>query len=139
MQITYTNDPTTDEYAALRTAVGWKSLSGRQLAAAVKNNAFAIVARDKGSAIGLARGISDGGYNFFITDVIVLPEYQGKGIGKALMTAVMDYIGSTFTAGETVLVNLMSSICKEGFYKRFGFTARPSENFGAGMTQFVAK
>ena len=53
-------------------------------------------------------------------DVIVLPEYQGRGIGKELMKHVTEYIDSLSRDGG-VFVNLMSAQGREGFYERFGF------------------
>jgi predicted N-acetyltransferase YhbS len=85
----------------------------------------------------LTRVSGDGGYTIFLTDVIVLPEYQEKGIGKALMTKAMKYIKEQFLekgqGGGGV--NLMSAKGRESFYKQFGFEERPNEKVGAGMAQ----
>ncbi|MDL1893438.1 GNAT family N-acetyltransferase, partial [Sphingobacteriales bacterium CHB3] len=43
---------------------------------------------DNGKLIGAGRAISDGVSNSAIYDVVVLPEYQGKGIGTFLLGAV---------------------------------------------------
>jgi GNAT superfamily N-acetyltransferase len=86
----------------------------------------------------MARVISDGAYIAYIADVLVLPEYQGRGIGRELMNRVMLYIKGNAVAGEKVYVNLMAAKGKEGFYKRFGFIERPSEQHGAGMNLWLA-
>jgi ribosomal protein S18 acetylase RimI-like enzyme len=40
----------------------------------------------------MARIIGDEGLYYYIQDVIVVPECQGRGIGKKLMARVMEYI-----------------------------------------------
>ena len=41
--------------------------------------------------IGLVRIIGDSTYEYYLTEVMVLPEYQGQGIGTKLMKASLDY------------------------------------------------
>ena len=84
--------------------------------------------------IGMARVIGDAGLVFYVQDVIVLPEYQHQGIGTQLMDAVMKFIRSH--AHHNTIIGLMAARDKEPFYEKYGFIARPTENFGAGMTQF---
>lgn len=79
------------------------------------------------------------GYVVIITDVIILPEYQGSGIGKCLMQDMMNYIHTNLKEGQSVLINLMAAKDKELFYERFGFEQRPTGTLGAGMTQWVRK
>jgi GNAT superfamily N-acetyltransferase len=39
--------------------------------------------------IGLARAVGDGESILFIQDLLVHPEYQGQGVGKALLKEIM--------------------------------------------------
>ncbi|WP_394325988.1 GNAT family N-acetyltransferase, partial [Methanosarcina horonobensis] len=41
--------------------------------------------------IDFGRVIGDRGIYLYIQDIIVLPEFQGHGIGKHIMCAVMNY------------------------------------------------
>ncbi len=45
---------------------------------------------EKSQLIGFGRAISDGEYQGAIYDVAVLPEAQGKGIGKVIVKAILD-------------------------------------------------
>nr|MCR5623825.1 GNAT family N-acetyltransferase [Lachnospiraceae bacterium] len=89
--------------------------------------------------VGMARIVSDGGYTYFITDVIVNPEYQGKHIGTTMIRDIMDYIEKDVEKGETVMVSLMSAYERESFYTRFGFHTRPFGNHGPGMSMWVSR
>lgn len=57
--------------------------------------------------VGMARMVTDSGYIAIIVDVIVLPEFQGKGIGKMMMNMVMKCIKNNLAEGEGIFVNLI--------------------------------
>ena len=123
----------------MRRKVNFIKLSER-IAKNALNNAFHITTvRDDGCAVGMIRVLSDGSYANFITDVIVIPEYQRRGIGKELMRRTVEYMKSTMEPGETIILYLMSAIGKEQFYKQFGFKARPNDVWGAGMSQWITR
>ena len=131
--------PSLEEYFEMRRQVNFIRLSER-IARNALNNAFHITTvRDDGRAVGMIRVLSDGSYANFITDVIVIPEYQRRGIGKELMRRTVEYMKSTMEPGETIILYLMSAIGKEEFYKQFGFKARPNDVWGAGMSQWITK
>jgi len=137
--IKYTDSISAVDYLMLRKAVGFKELSARQAEAALKNKAFLIVATDDDRTVGMTRLIADGAYIAVIVDVIVLPEYQGRGIGRAMMDKTMDFIKSSITDDEQIAVYLIAAKDKEGFYEKFGFIKRPDETYGAGMSQWISK
>jgi GNAT superfamily N-acetyltransferase len=138
MNIKYGNRISVDEFNFLRKTVGWGEIEKNLAKKTIENALFIITAVIDGKTIGMARVGGDGGYTIFLTDVIVLPEYQGKGIGKTLMTEAMKYIKEQFLEkGQGVSVNLMSAKGRESFYKQFGFEERPNEKVGAGMAQWI--
>ncbi len=51
-----------------------------------------------------------------------------------MMDRVMEYIRAH--AHQNMIVGLMSAKGKEAFYEKYGFTVRPTEGLGAGMTMF---
>jgi ribosomal protein S18 acetylase RimI-like enzyme len=69
--------------------------------------------------------------DFYIQDVIVHPHFQGKGIGKAMMKDLMNYLDRYASKGS--FIGLMAAKGKERFYKSFGFAERPNDIYGAGM------
>ena len=138
MDITFGNEISVEEFHFLRKAVEWKELENTLAENSIKNALFIVTAVAGGKTVGLTRVGGDGGYTIFITDVIVLPEYQKRGIGKQLMAKAMDFIKNDYIKkGQAVIVYLMSNKGLEHFYKQFGFEERPNEKFGAGMTQWV--
>lgn len=89
-------------------------------------------------------GMTDGSklqyYRFYnlggIYEAIVIPEYQGNGLGRVIMEQVMDFIHEQLKPGYKFMVSLCSAKGKDEFYKKFGFVSRPNDAFGPGMHQW---
>ena len=64
--------------------------------------------------LGFGRAISDGEYQGAIYDVAVLPDAQGKGIGKIIIQTILDKL-------PTCNLILYATPGMEGFYKKLGF------------------
>jgi len=139
MNITYTHTITPEEVNALRVAVGWHVVEHRQVVKGLEHTAYTVCARDGEKAIGMARVITDHGYIVYIADVIVLPEYQGKGLGKEIMSRIMAYINENTEQGQRKFISLMARKGKEEFYEKFGLIKRPTDDLGCGMTMWIEK
>jgi hypothetical protein len=50
------------------------------------------------------------------------------------MNKIMEYI--RLHASENTVIGLMAAKGKEPFYERYGFTVRPNDKLGSGMTMF---
>lgn len=127
--------PTPEQYNRLRRSIRWKIIDALALEKTLSRSLYGVCAFMDEEIIGMSRVIGDGGLVFYIQDMIVRPEYQGFGIGAAMMKCVMSYIESH--AYPEAIVGLMSSRGREGFYKKFGFVNRPGHGMGSGMTRFV--
>ena len=129
--------PTVEEYNWIRAQVGWGIYQEDVIKKALPNSLYGVCAYHDGKLIGMARVIGDNGLVFYIQDVIILPKYQRQGIGKQLMDKVMEFIHKNVS--HNTIIGLMSSKGKESFYERYGFTNRPTEKLGSGMTIFWDK
>ena len=67
-----------------------------------------------GRLIGFGRAISDGVCQAAIYDCAVLPEFQGKGIGKTIVNKILSDLSHCNTI-------LYAAPGKEGFYQALGF------------------
>ena len=79
-------------YLELRTAVSWRSLTKEQAAAAIKGSLLTVVAYDGDKPIGMGRIVGDGAVICYIQDLIVIPEYQGQGIGQMIIESLINYV-----------------------------------------------
>lgn len=134
MDLQYQHSLSVTDYLRLRRAVGWKSVSSRQAQAAIGHSAYLVSAVSGGKAVSCARLVSDGGTVFFIADVIVDPEIQGKGVGRTMVSMILKHVRGLLEDGETVRVSLMAAVGRESFYSQLGFVRHPSDQFGSGMS-----
>jgi GNAT superfamily N-acetyltransferase len=139
MNLTYTNTITVKQYNGLRAAVGWNIYNEEQAARGLENSAFLIVVRDDDVPIGMARVITDYGYVVYIADVIIHPDYQGKGLGRSVMKKILEYVENSIEPGQGKSILLMAAKGKEEFYKKLGFRIRPNEDEGHGMHLNISK
>jgi ribosomal protein S18 acetylase RimI-like enzyme len=92
---------------------------------AFQRSQVTVFAFDDSKMIGCARAISDGVRQAAIYDVALLPEYQGKGIGRILLESIMEKLpGCNFI--------LYSNLGKEVFYEKMGY-----RRLKTGMAKFV--
>jgi GNAT superfamily N-acetyltransferase len=82
---------------------------------AFENSVCAIALID-GRQVGFARASGDRAVFARISDVIVWPKHQGKGIGKALVQALLDH--PELRSVSTWMLNTSDA---HGLYARFGF------------------
>jgi GNAT superfamily N-acetyltransferase len=79
---------------------------------------IALVDRETDRLVGFARALSDGVYTGLVLDVIVAEEWRGRGLGAALMEALLEHplLSDVTTLELTCQPRLFE------FYRRFGFT-----------------
>lgn len=82
---------------------------------AFENSVCAIALID-GRQVGFARASGDRAVFARISDVIVWPEHRGKGIGKALVEALLDH-----PELRSVSAWMLNTSDAHGLYARFGF------------------
>ncbi|TMU87256.1 GNAT family N-acetyltransferase [Bacillus sp. BHET2] len=112
--------PTIDEYIDLCTSVGWKDFMNFDVAEiSIRNSVFSVIVKENHNIIGMGRIVGDGAIYFYIQDIVVHPEYQGRGIGKDIMSALMEYLEEN--APEKAFIGLFASKGKEEFYEKYDF------------------
>jgi ribosomal protein S18 acetylase RimI-like enzyme len=85
-----------------------------KLETAFRNSSIRCFAFDQERLVGAGRAISDGIWRAAIFDVVVLPEFQGKGIGTTIMRYLVE-------AANVDVIMLYTAPGKEDFYKKLGF------------------
>ena len=124
-------------FESLYRSVGWESPCIEQIETALNNSYAKFVAYDGDKPVGMVRIIGDGGMSFYIKNYAVIPEYQSKGVGKALMQFLEDYIRNSMPEDWSVSLELISSKEAVAFYEKFGFEQRPCDWDGSGMFKML--
>jgi len=100
--------PTAEEYRKICIAVGWESVMNFAAAAkALERSLYGVVITHEGGAVGMGRMVGDGQIYFYLQDIAVMPEHQGKGLGKEIVTALLSYVERT--APEKAFVGLFAT------------------------------
>ena len=133
------NELSPDFYLCLYRSVGWDAPGLDQIEKALEGSLATFCACDGDMPVGMARLIGDGGMSFYIKDFAVLPDYQGQGVGRALMNAMESWIEKQLQPGWAVSLELISSKGRESFYAKFGFEQRPNDCDGSGMFKMIRK
>lgn len=87
--------PTRDDLMALYGSVGWAAYTQdpEGLERAVTNSTYVAVLRDSDRLVGLVRGMSDDVSIFYLQDIIVHPDFQGRGHGRELLEHIVERFG----------------------------------------------
>lgn len=123
-------------YNALRKSVGWAAFCTGQAQKALNSSCLNVTAYLDAEPVAMARVVGDGIY-FLLVDVVVAPAQQGKGIGKSILTYILQAVKNSLSTGERCSVQLISAQGKEDFYSKIGFSAIPSDKSGHGMQLFL--
>lgn len=133
------NTLTPEEHMALWESAGWGSLDYELVETSLRNSYATFAVKDSGRVIAMARLIGDGGMAFFLKDLIVSPDYQGKGIGRELLVHIEDFVRGELKEGWWSFLQLISARGKEEFYLKCGYKAHPHEHSGAGFTKVIER
>ncbi|NMG11078.1 GNAT family N-acetyltransferase [Brasilonema sp. UFV-L1] len=113
------------ELEELCDSVGWSRRPLRKVKKAIEHSFLVAsmwqVRGNKRRLIGFARATSDHAFNATIWDVVVHPDFQGKGLGKALMKYVLKKLRSE----EISNVTLFADPHVVDFYRSLGFMSDP--------------
>ena len=123
-------------YHDLRNSVGWSNFSREHDEEIIRNSLYTVTAFCKDRAIAMGRLAGDGMYDM-IVDVAVCPDYQGRGIGTAIIQKMIKYVKNS--RQESTSVQLVAEKGKEKFYVKQGFSTLPDEQSGAGMQMIFRK
>lgn len=119
--------PLPEEYLHLRAAAGLSPFSRAAAELALPNTLFAVLLEDQGRAIGMGRLIGDGGCFFQVVDIAVDPAYQGRGLGKRIMAALMAHVA---TLPKGAYVSLIADTPADRLYAQFGFVPTAPRSLG---------
>lgn len=137
MNLNFVNEITVEDYKKLLKSADWKVLSDKQHQKALDNSMFLSVAKVDEKVVGIARLVGDYGTHGLIADVVVLPEYRGKKIGRQLIENIVKYVTDFLDEDEQFLIELLPENGKRNFYLNCGFKYKP-ENLD-GMYLWIKK
>lgn len=108
-----------DEILGLYNSVGWVNYTNNpeKLRNAFNNSLTIVGAYEDERLIGIIRVVGDGHSIIYIQDIIVLPEYQRKGIGSLMLKEILSLYANVY---QKILLteNQPNTV---DFYKKMNF------------------
>ena len=90
------------------------------LMAGIRQSMDAIGAYDQDKLVGLLRTVGDGNTIVYIQDILLLPTYQGKGIGTVLMKMILEKYSFV---RQILLMTDKNDASANAFYRSLGFVS----------------
>jgi N-acetylglutamate synthase-like GNAT family acetyltransferase len=107
-----------------RNAPWCRHRSLQQLVKAIHNSQLLLTAWEENRLVACARVLTDYVYRAVVFDVIVHPDYQGKGLGRQLMEQVVNH-----PSLKEVEYYFLYTADKQGFYRRLGWQEYSGTSF----------
>lgn len=106
-------------------AVGWSRRPLRKVRKAIQHSFLVISMWERRGTqrrlVGFSRATSDHAFNATIWDVVVHPDYQGRGLGKKLMKKMIEKLRNEDISNITLFADPQVV----GFYQGLGFMVDP--------------
>nr|WP_310523818.1 GNAT family N-acetyltransferase [Polymorphobacter sp.] len=124
--------PTVAEHGRLRVIAGMSAKAPEAAALGLPNSWYGVVVRHGGVAVGMGRVVGDGGLFFQVVDIAVDPAHQGRGLGKAIMAAIVAKLRRD--APASAYVSLIADGEAYRLYAQYGFALTAPDSVGMAMT-----
>lgn len=121
------------DFIRLKVAAGFKDRPLEQVEKALNHDLFDVVAICDDEVVGMGRLVGDGVLYWYLQEIVVLPQFQGKGIGTSIVNRLLEHIKENTEVDTFTSVGLTAAKGKDTFYERFGFSK------SLGMSLFIEK
>ena len=111
--------PGIDDYRRLRTATGLSPKSEDAARRGLANTSYGVSLLRRDEVVGMGRIVGDDGCFYFVVDIAVVPELQGRGLGKRIMDALDAWLRAN--APASAHVSLFADGEAKHLYAKYGF------------------
>ncbi len=120
--------PSVEDYLWICKQSGLSEKTREAAVIGLSNSIFSVTLLFKDKAIGMGRIIGDGGCFYQIVDIAIIPEHQGKGLGKLIMQHLIEFLDNN--APRSAYVSLIADLPADKLYGQFGFTYTTPKSVG---------
>jgi ribosomal protein S18 acetylase RimI-like enzyme len=124
--------PSIDDYLRLRRNAGLTPRSAAAAEAGLPNTAAGVVVKLGSLAVGMGRAVGDGLF-YQLVDIAVEPAHQGKGLGKTIVSHLLEELHRI--APAEAYVSLIADGRANELYAQYGF--KPTAPASIGMAQWL--
>ena len=110
-----------EDFIRLRIQAGFVEIPVEHARKALRNGLMNVSAIYNGELVGMGRLVGDGAMYWYLQEIIILPQFQRKGIGTMIVNHLVDYARENSTTGKFTTIGGVSAKGKDPFYEKIGF------------------
>ena len=110
-----------EDFIRLRIQTGFAEIPVDHARKALQNGLINVSAIYNGELVGMGRLVGDGAMYWYLQEIIILPQFQRKGIGTMIVNHLVDYVRANSITGKFTTIGGVSAKGKEPFYEKMGF------------------
>ncbi|MDE6747933.1 MAG: GNAT family N-acetyltransferase [Lachnospiraceae bacterium] len=110
-----------EDFVRLRIEAGFVEIPVEHARKALQNGLLNVSAIYNGELVGMGRLVGDGAMYWYLQEIIILPNFQRKGIGTMIVNHLIDYAKANSVTGKFTTIGGVSAKGKEPFYMKMGF------------------
>ena len=123
--------PSVPDYLRLREKAGLSPKTRDAAERGLPNSLFAVQVVLGDEVVGMGRIVGDAGCFYHVVDIAVIPEHQGRGLGKLIMREISNYIEREVP--DSGFVSLLADGEAHKLYQQFGFSLTAPESVGMAL------
>ena len=123
----------TDDFVRIRKSLGWNDIPYDLVSKAIAGSMINVSVFDEDKCIGIGRIVGDNALKGMLTDIMVLGEYQGKGVGKLIVTTLIAKLTDSVLEGNCFQLEASPTANNREFYIKCGLKYKPENQDGVYM------
>ena len=123
----------TDDFVRIRKSLGWNDIPYDLVSKAIAGSMINVSVFDEDKCIGIGRIVGDNALKGMLTDIMVLGEYQGKGVGKLIVTTLIARLTDSVLEGNCFQLEASPTANNREFYIKCGLKYKPENQDGVYM------
>lgn len=120
----------TDDFINIRQSLNWNMIPKKLVESAIDGSMINISVFDNDKCIGVGRIVGDGALKGMLTDIMVLKEYQNKGVGKLIVTSLIKELENMVKDGCCFQLEASPTANNREFYIKCGLKYKPENQDG---------
>lgn len=124
------NEIKPEDFLNIRSNLNWNPMPYNLVKKAINGSMVNISIYYEDKCIGVGRIVGDHALKGMLTDIMVLPEYQNKGVGKMIVKSLINELDKKISEGEMFQLEASPTANNREFYIKCGLKYKPENQDG---------
>ena len=118
------------DFIMIRKDLNWNNITQDLVERAISGSMINISVYCDEKCVGVGRIVGDGALKGMLTDIMVLREYQNKGVGKLIVTSLIKELDNMVCDGDCFQLEASPTASNRDFYIKCGLKYKPENQDG---------